>query len=417
MPIALKLSSPPLPLSRLEAALEHVLVPAATAGTAADGLSNGYGRVVGVIAGLAVGFFLPALTIADVPPERWLIFSMAAASVGLIVGGSFILLGRRSRWLVAAAAVNSLAVASLGHLYHPYFNQLVLLYALVVAAHAVVHGLRPSLVAAALGALLVPFVIQIGVQVNPSDPVYALIYLVGAALVPWTAERLAAYRAVALRDQLALTVATEREAVMILARAAEAKDQVTGDHVLRVGDISAQLARRAGLDEAIAEDIRFAGMLHDVGKLHVPDRLLTKPGPLDEDEWAIIQRHTIWGERILGSSAGFELARRIARSHHENWDGSGYPDRLRGEDIPLAARMVRLADAFDAMRNPRPYKEAWPLERCLEAIARRAGSLFDPDLARELLAIYGVTRPVLASALPAEGELPVDQLGAITAHA
>jgi hypothetical protein len=410
----MKLSPPPLPLSRLEAALERVLVPPTAA--SADGSTSGFARVVGVVASVAVGFFLPALAIAGVPVDRWPLFVLAAAVAGVVVGGSFIVIGRSSRWLVPTALVNSLAVAGLGYMFHPYFNQLVLLYALVVAAHGVVHGLRPALVAAILGAVLVPLTMQIDAKINPTDHVYALIYLVGAALVPWTAERLAARRAVALRDQLALTLATEREAVMILARAAEAKDQVTGDHVVRVGDISAQLAMRAGAGEPAAEDIRFAGMLHDVGKLHVPDELLTKPGQLTDEEWAIVQRHTIWGERILGSSAGFELARRIARSHHENWDGSGYPDRLRGEAIPLAARIVRLADALDAMRNPRPYKDAWPLERCLDEIERGAGSLFDPELARELLLLYGQAARA-AAWRPNEPERPRTRPGAITAHA
>jgi putative two-component system response regulator len=174
---------------------------------------------------------------------------------------------------------------------------------------------------------------------------------------------------------------------MILARASEAKDQVTGDHVARVGDLSAELGRRVGMAEAEVEDLRFAGMLHDVGKLHVPDRLLLKRGRLTKSEWEQIKQHTEWGERILGSSEGFELARRIARSHHENFDGTGYPDRLKGEQIPLVARIVRIADVFDALRHERPYKEAWSLARTLDEIRNGAGTLFDPDLANELVAI------------------------------
>src|SRR5206468_2356609 len=148
--------------------------------------------------------------------------------------------------------------------------------------------------------------------------IYAFIYLSGAALVPWTAGRLAQRRAAALHIQLELTTTTEREAVMALARAAEAKDHATGDHVVRVGDIAQRLALRAGLSTLDAEDLRFAAMLHDVGKLHLPDTLLQKPGPLTPDEWETVKQHTVWGERILGSSDGFELARRVARWHHEN---------------------------------------------------------------------------------------------------
>jgi HD-GYP domain-containing protein (c-di-GMP phosphodiesterase class II) len=210
----------------------------------------------------------------------------------------------------------------------------------------------------------------------------------GAALVPWTAGKLATRRAMALSAQLNVVTATEREAVMMLARASETKDSSTGDHVVRVGDLAAQLADRAGLTGAEASDLRFAAMLHDVGKLHVPDSILQKPGPLSADEWEIVKNHTVWGERILGSSDAFELARRVARWHHENFDGSGYPDGLCGSDIPLAARIVRVADVFDALANERAYKQAWDTGRVLDEFRAGAGTRYDPDLARELIQMF-----------------------------
>jgi len=121
-------------------------------------------------------------------------------------------------------------------------------------------------------------------------------------------------------------------------------------------------------------------MLHDVGKLHVPDRILLKPGPLSAREWQVMRLHPVWGAEILAQGDGFELARRIARWHHENVDGSGYPDGLRGESIPLEARIVRIADAFDAMTDARPYRAARPVESALEELDRCAGSQFDPEL-------------------------------------
>jgi HD-GYP domain-containing protein (c-di-GMP phosphodiesterase class II) len=262
---------------------------------------------------------------------------------------------------------------------------------MIVGAHAVLHGLGPSMLAVLLGGIVVPGAIQANVATNPTDWLYAVIYLFGAALLPWSGRQLARRRADALRHQLRLTQEMEREAVLVLARAAEAKDQVTGDHVMRVGDIAAAVGVRAGLSRTDAEDLRFAGMLHDVGKLHLPDRLLIKAGPLTRAEWRLVKNHTIWGERILGDSEGFEMARRIARSHHENWDGSGYPDGLAADQIPLPARIVRLADVWDALRSDRPYKAAWPLARCLEEIERGAGSLFDPALAAELVALVNAT--------------------------
>jgi hypothetical protein len=174
----------------------------------------------------------------------------------------------------------------------------------------------------------------------------------------------------------------QRDGMVALARGAEAKDTDTGDHVVRVQLLAEELARAAGVDAERAADIGWSAMLHDVGKLHVPDRILLKPGPLSTDVWAIMRCHPLWGAEILAQGAGFEVARRIARWHHENIDGTGYPDGLRGERIPLEARIVRIADAFDAMTHPRPYQPARAIEWALEELARCAGTQFDPELAR-----------------------------------
>lgn len=173
----------------------------------------------------------------------------------------------------------------------------------------------------------------------------------------------------------------QHDGMVALARGAEAKDTDTGDHVVRVQLLAEELARASGMDAERAADIGWSAMLHDVGKLHVPDRILLKPGPLSADEWEIMRRHPVWGAEILAQGEGFEVARRIARWHHENIDGSGYPDGLRGERIPLEARIVRIADAFDAMTHTRPYQAARSVEWALEELARYAGSQFDPELA------------------------------------
>jgi hypothetical protein len=174
----------------------------------------------------------------------------------------------------------------------------------------------------------------------------------------------------------------ERDGMVALARGAEAKDTDTGDHVVRVQMLASELALSAGVGAAEAADIGWSAMLHDVGKLHVPDRILLKAGPLTDEEWVIMRRHPVWGAEILAQGEGFEVARRIARWHHENIDGTGYPDGLRGERIPLEARIVRIADAFDAMTHTRPYRQGRDVESALEEIDRWSGAHFDRELAR-----------------------------------
>ena len=124
-----------------------------------------------------------------------------------------------------------------------------------------------------------------------------------------------------------------------MAKAAESRDTEAGEHVRRIELTSRQLALRAGLDDRLAAEVGWAATLHDIGKLRVPEPILLKPGPLDGDEWDVVRRHPIWSEQALGSGEGLATAREIARSHHENWDGTGYPDGLYGDRIPLAARI------------------------------------------------------------------------------
>jgi hypothetical protein len=185
-----------------------------------------------------------------------------------------------------------------------------------------------------------------------------------------------------LRGATVTITSREHEAMIALARGAEAKDIDTGAHVGRVQTLSQILATRTGMDELRASEVGWSAMLHDVGKLHVPDKILLKPGPLTAAEWEIMRQHTIWGAEILAHGDGFEIARVIARSHHENWDGSGYPDGKRTGGIPLEARIVRIADSFDAITNRRAYKDAQTDEWALEELDRFAGKHFDPHLVR-----------------------------------
>lgn len=169
---------------------------------------------------------------------------------------------------------------------------------------------------------------------------------------------------------------------MLPGLAAEYKDNETGLHVIRMSRYTQLLARAAGFSDADAERILHAAPMHDVGKIGIPDAILRKPGKLDADEWQVMQTHAAIGGRIIGqhSSGLLKMAHDIAVSHHEKWDGSGYPAGLAGTDIPLEGRIVAIADVFDALTSERPYKKAWPVEQAVQLLRDEAGKHFDPEL-------------------------------------
>lgn len=177
------------------------------------------------------------------------------------------------------------------------------------------------------------------------------------------------------------------ESLERLAQAAEFRDDDTGQHTRRVGQMSALLAASLGFAPKQVELIRRAAPLHDVGKIGIPDAILNKPGPLSPEEMAVMRTHTTIGGNILsaGKSNLVCIAEQIARTHHERWDGTGYPCGLKAESIPLAGRIVALADVFDALSSDRPYRTAWPEERVREEIRRGMGSHFDPTMTEAFL--------------------------------
>jgi putative two-component system response regulator len=179
-----------------------------------------------------------------------------------------------------------------------------------------------------------------------------------------------------------------------LARAAEFRDDLTSQHTLRVGRLSGRIAQVLGLGAEQAELIGRAAPLHDIGKIGVPDAVLLKRARLDEQERAVIEKHTIIGAEIL-SGSGYpllQLAEEIALSHHERWDGLGYPRALAGDAIPVAGRIVAVADVFDALTHERPYKEAWTVRQALAEIEAQAGTQFDPAVVEALLRVAPETR-------------------------
>lgn len=181
---------------------------------------------------------------------------------------------------------------------------------------------------------------------------------------------------------------SHRDAVFMLGEAGHYNDNDTGVHIWRMASYSRELARRLGWDESCCELLELAAAMHDTGKIGIPDAILRKPDKLNDEEWRIMQTHARIGHDILSKSDAplFKLAADIALHHHEKWDGSGYPQGLKQTEIPESARIVAIADVFDALSMKRPYKDAWPMDEILDYMRQGSARHFDPDLLERFMA-------------------------------
>ena len=274
------------------------------------------------------------------------------------------------------------------------------------------HGVRERVAAAAVMAVAIGGMHYTGmaalvVELDPLAPAYsgmsngplvavvtvAAIGLLLLALVSTAADRrlsaAAEHEAASLRIANAelqamqsQLEATQSEIIRRLCSAGEFRDNDTGQHVARMAHLAHRLALAAGCDEDFATRLLEAAPLHDIGKIGIPDHVLLKPGRLNEREWTIMKQHAAIGHRLLSGSGLplLDLAAEIAATHHERWDGAGYPAGLAGEAIPLSGRIVAIADVFDALLSLRPYKQPWPLVQIVAHMRSQAGRQFDPHL-------------------------------------
>ena len=188
----------------------------------------------------------------------------------------------------------------------------------------------------------------------------------------------------------------EIDTLICLARAGEFRDEGTGNHIFRMARYSAEIASALGLDKEICSQIERAAPMHDIGKIGIPDDILLKPGPLTANEREIMESHTIIGHDILSGSESLylKMGAKIALSHHERFDGTGYPNGLHGKEIPIESRVVAVADTLDALATVRPYKSAWSMSDSLNHIEQGMGAHFDPDCVKALLSIEDKIRKI-----------------------
>jgi CHASE2 domain-containing sensor protein len=269
---------------------------------------------------------------------------------------------------------------------------------LAVLALGPVRGVFAGVLAGAVYAVLAQLAFDGGTALPVALPVIALACSLSASALASAAAEIAArvrvtrYNAeleLAVLERTAELADTQLDLVHRLARAAELRDDDTGDHIERVSGLCREVALQLGLSPIAAEQLGHASVLHDVGKIGVPDEILHKPGRLTDEEMAVMRRHVAEGALLLADSDSglLRTAEIVARTHHERWDGSGYPNRIAGEAIPLEGRIVAVCDVFDALLHERPYKAAWTLADTRAEIVACSGRLFDPQVVTALLAV------------------------------
>ena len=244
--------------------------------------------------------------------------------------------------------------------------------------YAVCRALKADAATAAIPVIFVTALSEVGDEAA-GFAAGAVDYIIKPLSAPIVRARIATHLSLVQTSRLEQSY---RDALAMLGMAGHYNDNDTGAHIWRMGAYASRLASSLGWPSAACDELERAAPMHDTGKIGIPGEILRKPGKLDAREWEVMKQHTRIGHEILAKSKApiFRLAAEIALRHHEKWDGSGYPDGLAGEAVPESARIVAVADVFDALTMKRPYKEAWPVEQALVTMREGSGSHFEPRL-------------------------------------
>ncbi len=330
----------------------------------------------------------------------------ATGGVILLLGGYVILLTVGPRWvavlrkpehiIVLDILVSTLVVLISGNLSSPFLY----LYYLAILEAAARLNLRQALAASVAVSAMI---ILLWVHLGHLEPLEVAGFRVGAFnaggffLALFLGTLMQEYRSSA---DLAQAYDSALEG---WSRALDLRDHQTEGHAERVTEMTLRLARAMGLRESELVNVRRGALLHDIGKMAIPDSILFKPGRLTEEEWEIMRRHPAYAYELLSPIAYLRRALDIPYSHHEKWDGTGYPRGLKGEEIPLVARIFAVADVWDALRSDRPYSTAWPEEQAREYIRQQAGTHFDPRVVQVFLEMSRET-PGASKSVAADGD-------------
>lgn len=322
------------------------------------------------------------------------IISLSLLDVACIIG---LILNYRGYYIPAAILISVMVLVALtSNIYEGdgLFDPGLAAYPIFVILGSMLFGKRSVLVFTLSSIIPLVFIgflqsrglIDVTVRAEDvSNLIPMLIFVIASGLIVWVILTNAERNLLQIRNSEGELQKSYEMTLYGWAKALEYRDNETEGHSKRVVDLCHKLARALNCSEEEIQNIRRGAILHDIGKMGIPDSILLKPGPLDANEWDIMHQHTKFAKDMLEGIRFLQPAMDVIYSHHEHWDGKGYPEGLKGEDIPLAARIFAVVDNWDALSSDRPYRKAWPPEKVVDYIRQNAGTMFDPQVVKVFL--------------------------------